>query len=110
MEINGSVTHSLLVIGCDEMRLPGTKWGGPSQAVCVGGIVMKLSGRKKVISLTLCWSRDQMSSDCLVKKMEISPTPCWQCDETVWKKTRAPSCHSLPVGHGMRFDEVAWQK
>ena len=106
-----NVTHKLLVIGKDVMRLSFTK--------CA-------------MSLTTCWSYEKMWWDCLSQNVQYHSLAGghWKgCDETVFHKMcnvthkllaigkdvmRLPfttcASHSLAVGHRKRCDETALHK
>ena len=84
------VTHLLLVIGTDVMRLPFT------------GCAM---------SLTNCWSWEKMWWDCLAQNVQchsLAVIHSQKCDETAFYK--CATCHSHAVSHRKRCDETALPK
>ena len=129
----GFITHKLL--GCDEN--PGQEKGAVSLTSCCHGRCddseMRLCSRKRVASLTTCRSWDVMGWDCMAgkkcdiihilllvmgldclaeKTRAVSLTSCWSWNDMCWyymaKKRQCHHTHA--VGHGMRYDETAWQK
>ncbi len=84
-----SVTHSLLVMGWNAMRMHGNRSSVTHILLVMGWDSMRLHGKeKKAVSLTFCWSRDEMQWDCMIKKKK--------------------QCYSHPVSHGMKCNETAW--
>ena len=77
-----TITHRLLVIGKDEMRMPFTKVHNHSQTV--GHKKMDETAFTNVQSLTSCWSLER-------------------CEETAFHNVQ---CHSQAVEHSKRCDEV----
>ena len=105
------VTHHLLTMGWDMMRLPGKGRDAASLTPCVMNIMMmRLPGKRKQMNLTSCswmWWHNETAW----QKKKCSVTHCMlivdETDETAWQKK---SAHSPSVGHVMRHDETARQK
>ena len=134
-EINVSITHKLVVIGWDVMRLQGrNKCQCHSQTVGHGMRCDELASQRchshavghgmrcdettwhrqnsMSVSLTCCGSWDVMWWDCMT---EINVSVTHQLLVIGWDVMRLHctnkwQCHSPAVGHGMKCDETAWQK
>ena len=128
-----SVTHCLLVMGWNAIKLHGKE----NQMQCYShpvGCGMKCNEtawerKKNAVSLTYCWSWDGMHWDCMRKKNKCNVAHILSWDEMQWdctvkkKKTSVThtllvmgqnamrlhwnenqmQCHSHPVGHVMRL-------
>ena len=99
------VTHSLLVMGwyLDAIKLD--KGSATDLLLVVGWDIMSLPGIKKV-SLTFCWSGDQMWWKHLAGKVTYILIRGY---EMKWPQRGRGMCHSHPVCHG-KCNWTAWQK
>ena len=121
-----NVTHSLLSIGQDAMRLPFAKCG---MSLTNWKDVMQFHFTKCAMSLTDCWSYqtafhkmcNHVTHSLLVIRKDVmrlpftkcamSLTNCWWEDKMWWDcLSQNVQCHSLPVGHRRRCDETAFHK
>ena len=110
----GSVTHKLLVIGWNVMTLLGRKMGGGTHSLLFKEWnLMKLPGRKGgSITHSLLFMGGNVMRLPGTEKGSVSLTSCWSWHEIWWESwdcLAEKGCHLLPVGHGMKCDEIAWQ-
>jgi hypothetical protein len=91
-----NVTHKLLVIGKNVMRLPHKMCAVTHRLLVIGKDVMRLPFTKPVMSLTSCWSSEKMWWDC------FSPNVQYYSHKLLVIGKDGVSqnlyCHSLPVG------------
>ena len=108
-----NITHILLVIGEDMMRLPSTRWA--IYLTCCWSEekdVMRLPLPKCAMSLTCCRSYEKMWWDCLWQNVQCCSLAVGhrkRCDESAFSEM-CNLCHSLPGGHRKGCDETASHK
>ena len=104
------VTHLLLVIGRDVMRMPFTKCP-MSLTTCwlFRKDVMRLPFTKYAMTLTRCWSWEKMSFHkmCNITHFLLVIGKMWWDSDCLSQNVQ---CHSHPVSHRNKHDETAFHR